>query len=1010
MSLVVGGLLGPLYVSDGLAAAMAPLLALDPDAGTVLPATVPAPAPAPAPTPNKPPLTKGGTTGGVTSTIATRTMPRATREPRTPRDARYPIGINLWGPFQADSIWDSPDLMATAASPILYDAAGNVAIQYPLAVPYVAGSGVMQFATTWGFTPFIQSSMATGSVAFNMSTTSGRVSFRATTVSGSPYIYITSWSVPAQDVNYPAGTLVDATRNAWTNASTSPGNWPLNPQYLDGTRRTGYPRGLNAGQSLGFSWNGNQAMASAVAGTYTVTARGTGTINIQASLTATGGNAGTTPIAFAAGVPSRAFVLPDGQFIGAITLAASSAADPLRDLRVIMPDRPGHADGFAATYAANAADPYFFLVHPDLVASLRPFAIVRLMDAMQTNNNPFIVEWADRPPRQGTCTGFQAFLNRGPYEVIASLVDQVGVDSWWNVPITASDDYVRQFAAFLLDAVDPALRVAVEYGNENWNGVFFSYIFCAFRACALNTTWVATISYSAATGVATVVRAGHGMATGGVVQVANAVDDGFNGAYPVTVIDPNTFTYVPATPPAPGPAVATPFHPLMAVDAASPHRLPIASLSWDGMHTLTLTTPVAHGCGFEDLIQVSGADDPAFNQLFFIGNSPAAGAASMQLYWTYGGFNRPMPTNPPPGTVAVAARPGQVLAMQRVGAASGATGDACPYFNFQGAFIARRCAFIHETFHDTFAAAGQESRLICCLMWQMPFGPGPGWVNDHIVDAYLAALGGGFLPDCETAIGAAPYFTTTLPNQAPTYTGAVKAISSLTWAGGVATAKVAAHGFPDGARVQVANASQAPYCGVVAISVADGDHFSYPCAGAPTSPATVANGAIPNGIWCVMNPPYQREITAVSVSPDGATMTCTSVGHGWADGLLVNLCGGAVARNLRVPYPGNYGQFLIDVIDPDTFAVTLPSSSGGPNILPTNAARMWAWDSSAIDVLIADLANFHVLLRLKFCRGHRLGGEVPDHHPLLRVRPRQLVRHGQQRLPVPLRPLHGRAQ
>ena len=105
---------------------------------------------------------------------------------------------------------------------------------------------------------------------------------------------------------------------------------------------------------------------------------------------------------------------------------------------------------------------------------------------------------------------------------------------------------------------------------------------------------------------------------------------------------------------------------------------------------------------------------------------------------------------------------------------------------------------------------------------------------------------------------------------------------------------------------------------MVAISVADGDH-SATCARTLISPATVANCAHPERhLWCVMNPPTAAlSITAVSTSPDGATMTCTSVGHGWADGLLVELlCGGAVARNLRVPYPGNYGQFLIDVVDP----------------------------------------------------------------------------------------------
>ena len=100
MSLVVG-LLGPCTSATVPAAAMeAPLLAPDPDAGTVLLATVPAPAPAPAPTPNKPPpYEAGGTTGGYLHDRDPHHAPsRPGASPRTPRTARYPIGINLLGP------------------------------------------------------------------------------------------------------------------------------------------------------------------------------------------------------------------------------------------------------------------------------------------------------------------------------------------------------------------------------------------------------------------------------------------------------------------------------------------------------------------------------------------------------------------------------------------------------------------------------------------------------------------------------------------------------------------------------------------------------------------------------------------------------------------------------------------------------------------------------------------------------------------------------------------------
>ena len=245
-------------------------------------------------------------------------------------------------------------------------------------------------------------------------------------------------------------------------------------------------------------------------------------------------------------------------------------------------------------------------------------------------------------------------------------------------------------------------------------------------------------------------------------------------------------------------------------------------------------------------------------------------------------------------------------------------------------------------------------------MWQMPFGPPPAaWNFNTIINEYIADLGGAFLAGPETCVGAAPYFALNATTVA-TYLGVAIQVSTLTFAGGIATATTAtAHGYSTGNTVQVQNASQVQYCGLFTITVTGTTTFTYPVTGTPVTPATTANGLIAKGISCVLNPPYAREITAVSVA--GSVMTCTSTGHGWSSGKMVNLSNGTAIRNPRFPYPGNYGQFFITVIDANTFSVVLPSSGGQATQLPTNTTRQWAWDSSAIQVLIDDLITLDVL-------------------------------------------------
>ena len=63
--------------------------------------------------------------------------------------------------------------------------------------------------------------------------------------------------------------------------------------------------------------------------------------------------------------------------------------------------------------------------------------------------------------------------NKGvPVEAMVEICNLAGADGWFNMPVNASDDYVRQFATYVRDHLNPGLQVHVEFSNEVWNWAF----------------------------------------------------------------------------------------------------------------------------------------------------------------------------------------------------------------------------------------------------------------------------------------------------------------------------------------------------------------------------------------------------------------------------------------------------------------------------------------------------------------------------------------------------------
>ena len=168
---------------------------------------------------------------------------------------------------------------------------------------------------------------------------------------------------------------------------------------------------------------------------------------------------------------------------GLIALLATDAADPVRDVHLVM---PGHAE----TFEEHPFNPIF-------LDRLRPFAGVRLMDWNAVNGSA-LVSWVERPTREWYSyspmtkqvrTDSPAFAGRRelldawpeaapvggvPLEVQAELANALDCELWVCVPPLADDGYVRGMTRLLGDRLDPDRTLVVEYANEVYNRAFLA--------------------------------------------------------------------------------------------------------------------------------------------------------------------------------------------------------------------------------------------------------------------------------------------------------------------------------------------------------------------------------------------------------------------------------------------------------------------------------------------------------------------------------------------------------
>jgi hypothetical protein len=142
---------------------------------------------------------------------------------------------------------------------------------------------------------------------------------------------------------------------------------------------------------------------------------------------------------------------PDMAQGGYIILKATSPSDPIRNIDCRETTMP--------------KDAYFA---PKFIELVRQFKAVRFLDWQHVNGNKG-GNWdaMARPNRT-----FQNDVEGASVQTMVRLANEADIDPWFLMPYTADERYIRNFAKYVHDNLEPGRVAHVELGNEIWNYAF----------------------------------------------------------------------------------------------------------------------------------------------------------------------------------------------------------------------------------------------------------------------------------------------------------------------------------------------------------------------------------------------------------------------------------------------------------------------------------------------------------------------------------------------------------
>ena len=229
----------------------------------------------------------------------------------------------------------------------------------------------------------------------------------------------------------------------------------------------GFPSSLLPNQVLTSIVHAGNTPGRLASGNYTIRFAGEGTLQLL----------GMSVVSQNSGEIVANLASSTGNNVG-LRLTATTPGNALRALEILPPGGVCSNDDRRSCDAGNlcasggtcllftspgVADAQLF--HPRFLRNLEPFRLLRYMDWMETNSSS-IVNFADYP------TPSSAFWHRVPPQILAALGNRLQSDIWINLPHRATDAFIDSFASVLRDTFRADRKIYLEYGNENWNGIF----------------------------------------------------------------------------------------------------------------------------------------------------------------------------------------------------------------------------------------------------------------------------------------------------------------------------------------------------------------------------------------------------------------------------------------------------------------------------------------------------------------------------------------------------------
>jgi hypothetical protein len=147
---------------------------------------------------------------------------------------------------------------------------------------------------------------------------------------------------------------------------------------------------------------------------------------------------------------------PDGDSMVTISISSTDPQNNGNYLRNIEVVKQEHIPAYEAGQLFN---PLWLDVIDDAHA-------LRFMDWQETNDST-LERWSDHPQ-----VNDYTYHGGVPIEVMVDLANATGTDAWFNIPWNADETFIREFATYVRDNLNPDLRAHIELSNEVWNWMF----------------------------------------------------------------------------------------------------------------------------------------------------------------------------------------------------------------------------------------------------------------------------------------------------------------------------------------------------------------------------------------------------------------------------------------------------------------------------------------------------------------------------------------------------------